>query len=125
MKVIPFPRKPQITLERESCSVDIALYLDSRPWSLILFIDRQQLCLDYAAQPWVATLAPIVEVDEEIMKEYNVTRVPKWAWFLKDREIHHLGGSATDTEVLESDAHFKDLPARWLRAEFGIKEDES
>ena len=48
MKVIPFPRKPQITLERESCSVDIALYLDSRPWSLILFIDRQQLCLDYA-----------------------------------------------------------------------------
>lgn len=125
MKVIPFPRKPQITLERESDAIDISLYLNSRPWSLILFIDEQQLCLDYAAQPWVTALAPIVEVDKEIMQNYDITHVPKWTWFLKDREIHHLVGSATQAEVLESDAHFKDLPVRWLRAEFGIKEDES
>ena len=71
--------------------------------SIHLMIDRSDLCRLYVeTNPWVCRYTSIVEIDEEVMVELGITKVPQFLFFRRDSVIHHLIGTADFAEFKEN-----------------------
>jgi len=89
-------------LSRDADLEQILAYLETKQLAVLLFIDGQKFCQNYAEYPWVPEEAQVVEVDQEIVDHFQIGKVPQWRFYVKGGEVHHLIGATTREEFLEN-----------------------
>lgn len=89
-------------LSRESHLDEVLAHLAVKQIAVVLFVDQQKYCQQYAAYPWVSEEAEVVEVDQEIVDHFQIGKVPQWRFYVKGSEVHYLVGTASREEFLEN-----------------------
>lgn len=89
-------------LSRDADLEEVLALLEAQQFTIVLFIDGQKFCTQYAEYPWVAEEAEVIEVDQEIVEHFQIGKVPQWRFYVKGSEVHHLIGSAPREEFLEN-----------------------
>lgn len=91
-----------LKLSRDANLDEVLSFLGAKQIAIILFIDQQKFCTQYAEYPWVQEEGQIVEVDQEIVDHFQIGKVPQWRFYIKGGEVHHLIGTASREEFLEN-----------------------
>lgn len=89
-------------LSRTAHLDEVLAFLDASPYSVVLFIDQQKYCQQYAEYPWVAEEAEVIEVDTEIVDHFQIGKVPQWRFYVRGSEVHHLIGTAPREEFVDN-----------------------
>lgn len=88
-------------LTPDSDLTEVLAFLEKQEVSVLLFIDQQKGCKQYAEYPWVQDVAEVVEVDQEIVDHFQIGKVPQWRFYLKGTEVHHMVGTVARDELME------------------------
>lgn len=91
-----------VRLSRDADLDEVLAFLDSRQIAVVLFVDGQKYCQQYADYPWVGEDAEVVDVDQEIVDHFQIGKVPQWRFYVKGSEVHHLIGTASREEFIEN-----------------------
>lgn len=80
---------------------DVSNFLELNEIAVLLFIDQQKFCKQYAEYPWVKEEGQVVEIDQEIVDHFQIGKVPQWRFYIKGSEVYHLVGTADREEFME------------------------
>jgi len=77
--------------------------LETQTLAVVLFIDQDKFCRQYADHEWVKAEAQVIEVDQEIIDHFQIGKVPQWRFFVKGSECFDacLVGTAAREEFQE------------------------
>lgn len=85
-------------LPRNATATEVLSYIESKPVSILLFVDQTKFNIDYANFPWVRSEAAIVDVDSEILDTLQVGKVPQFRFFVNGTEVASLVGTISFEE---------------------------
>ncbi|MBL7714436.1 MAG: hypothetical protein JNL01_03145 [Bdellovibrionales bacterium] len=100
-KVLFFPRTRASfdSLSRAAGLEEIFAHIESKPSTVILFVDRDRFCADYIqSASWIASKVQIVDADAEIVDSFQIDQVPCFQFFFNGHCVGVLVGTADEVD---------------------------
>lgn len=88
-------------LPRDATVTEVMTYIESKPFTVLLFVDQTKFNSDYASFQWVRNEAAIVDVDQEILDTLQIGKVPQFRFFVEGAEVASLIGTVSYDEFAE------------------------
>lgn len=88
-------------LKLDATLEEVFAHVETVPQSCILFVDQSVLCSQYSQTPWVGDHTQVVQVDEEIVDNFQIGKVPQFRFYVQGSEVASLVGTASYEEFIE------------------------